>query len=140
MGDGGVQPPPGPHFGLGISLISLSLLEVPSMFSFSLFLQNRISPGILDKALLFQLILQTGISPGILDKACSLSAGFCKTAFYQAYLTKHVLFQLILQNGISPGILDKACSLSACFGKTAFHQAYLTKHVLFQRFRGRMLL
>ena len=47
MGDGGVQLPPGPHFGLGISL---SLFEVPSMFSLSLFLQNGISPGILDKA------------------------------------------------------------------------------------------
>ena len=125
------------------------------MFSFSLFLQNVTSPGILDKD----------------DKACSLLACFWKTAFPQAYLTKHalsifhqadltkhvlfqlgfakrhftrhtcqsltkayltkhVLLQLILQNGISPGILDKhdkACSLSAWFCKTAFHQAYLTK-------------
>ena len=59
------------------------------MFSFSLFLQNGTSPGILDKD----------------DKACSLLACFWKTAFRQAYLTTHVLFQ---RNDISPGILDKA--------------------------------
>ena len=86
------------------------------MFSFSLFLQNGTSPGILDKD----------------DKACSLSACFWKTAFPQAYLTTHVLFQ---RNDFSPGRLDKACSLSACSCTTAFHQAYstkMTKHVLFQ--------
>ena len=77
MGDGGVQLPPGPHFGLGISLISLSLFEVPSMFSLSLFLQNGISPGILDKSV----FLQNGISPGILDKARSLSAYLAKRHF-----------------------------------------------------------
>ena len=47
----------------------------------------------LTKHVLFQLVfLQNGISPGILDKACSLLACFCKTALHQAYLTKHVLF------------------------------------------------
>ena len=128
-----------------------------SMFSFSLFLQNGTSPGILDKD----------------DKTRSLLACFWKTAFPQAYLTKHVPFLYItwqtwqnmfsfsffLQNGISPGIrvkvwqrhtwqntfsfslssktafhqaYDRECSLSAWLCKTAFHQAYLTKHVLFQ--------
>ena len=43
----------------------------------------------------FSLCLQNDISPGILDKACSLSACFCKTALHQAYLTKHVLLQLV---------------------------------------------
>ena len=51
-----------------------------SMFSFSLFLQNGISPGILDKACsLSACFLQNGISPGIFDKndkVCSLLACF----------------------------------------------------------------
>ena len=109
--------------------------KLQSMFSFSFFLQNGISPGTLDKIwqsmlsfslffakrhfsrqtwqsmFSFSLVLQNGISPGRLDKACSLSVFF-------------------LQNGISLGLLDKndkACSLSVSFCKTAFPQAYLTK-------------
>ena len=45
----------------------------------------------------FSLVLQNGISPGILDKVWQSMFSFslsCKTAFHQAYLAKHVLFQL----------------------------------------------
>ena len=63
-----------------------------------------------DKACSLSVFFQNGISLGLLDKndkACTLSAWFCKTAFHQAYLTKHILFQLIFKNGISPGIVGK---------------------------------
>ena len=80
-----------------------------NMFSFSLFLENVISPGIRQSMFSFYL-------------------------FHQADLTKHVLFRLVFaQRHFTRHTLQKWQSMLSfslpC--KTAFHQAYLTKHVLF---------
>ena len=78
----------------------------------------------------FSLVLQNGISPGIL-KARSLSAYLSKRHFTRHSWKKHVLFQLAFAKRHFTRPTWQTCSRSACFCKLAFHPVYLTKHVLF---------
>ena len=87
--------------------------------SLSAYLAKRHFTRHTTKHVFFQLVCHNGISPGILDKndkACSLSACFWKTSYYQAYVTPHVLFQ---RNDNSPGMLGQVCLGECRFPKTS---------------------